>query len=107
VFVAGQVGKTPDGTFHDGFGAQFRQVLENTVAILRTAGAGPEHLTRMTWYVTDLDQYNSALKDVGAAYGEIIGRHFPTMTVVEVKRLVYDKALVEIESTAVVPAGNG
>lgn len=104
VFVAGQVGSTPDGAFAPDFAGQFRLVLENTVAVLAEAGAGPEHITRMTWYVTDLDKYMAAVKDVGAAYGEIIGKHYPTMTLVEVSRLVYQDALLEIETTAVVPS---
>lgn len=104
VFVAGQVGSTPEGDFAPDFGSQFRRVLENTVAVLAEAGAKPEHITRMTWYVTDLDKYLAALREVGAAYGEIIGKHYPTMTLVEVSRLVYEDALLEIETTAVVPS---
>ncbi|MCE2492876.1 MAG: RidA family protein [Alphaproteobacteria bacterium] len=104
VFVAGQVGSTPEGDFAPDFGSQFRRVLENTVAVLAEAGAKPEHITRMTWYVIDLDKYLAALREVGAAYGEIIGKHYPTMTLVEVSRLVYEDALLEIESTAVVPS---
>ena len=73
------------------------------MAVLAEAGAGPEHITRMTWFVTDMDKYMAALKDVGGAYGEIIGKHYPTMTMVEVSRLVYEDALLEIETTAVVP----
>lgn len=103
VFVAGQVGSTPDGKFAPDFAGQIRLVLENTVAVLAEAGAGPEHITRMTWFVTDMDKYMAALKDVGGAYGEIIGKHYPTMTMVEVSRLVYEDALLEIETTAVVP----
>ena len=103
VFVAGQVGSTPDGIFAADFSGQFRLTLENTVAVLAEAGAKPEHITRMTWYVTDLDKYMAAVKNVGIAYGEIIGKHFPTMTLVEVSRLVYEDALLEIETTAVVP----
>ena len=104
VFVAGQVGSTPEDDFAPDFGSQFRRVLENTVAVLAEAGAKPEHITRMTWYVIDLDKYLAALREVGAAYGEIIGKHYPTMTMVEVSRLVYEDALLEIESTAVVPS---
>ena len=103
VFIAGQVGSTPDGTFAADFAGQIRLVLENTVAVLAEAGAGPKHITRMTWFVTDMDKYMAAVKDVGAAYGEIIGKHYPTMTLVEVSRLVYEDALLEIETTAVVP----
>ena len=104
VFVAGQVGSTPEGDFAPDFGSQFRRVLENTLAVLAEAGAKPEHITRMTWYVTDLDKYLAALREVGAAYGEIIGKHYPAMTLVEVSRLVYEDALLEIETTAVVPS---
>jgi len=103
VSVAGQIGSTPDGTIAPDFAGQIRLVLENTVAILAEAGAGPEHITRMTWFVTDMDKYLAAVKDVGAAYGEIIGKNYPTMTLVEVSRLVYEDALLEIETTAVVP----
>ena len=104
VFVAGQVGSTPDGTFAPDFAGQIHLVLENTVAVLAEAGAGPEHITRMTWFVTDMDKYMAAVKDVGAAYGKIIGKNYPTMTLVEVSRLVYEDALLEIETTAVVPS---
>lgn len=103
IYIAGQVGCTPDGMFAPDFAGQFRLVLENTVAVLAEAGAGPEHLTRMTWYVTDLAKYRAVVKDVGAAYGEILGKHYPTMTLVEVSGLVYEDALVEIESMAVIP----
>ena len=103
VFVAGQVGSTFDGVFAPDFSGQIRLVLENTVAVLAEAGAGPEHITRMTWYVIDLDQYFTAIKDVGIAYSDIIGDHFPTMTMVEVSRLVYEESLLEIETTAVIP----
>tara|TARA_B100000676_G_C17781197_1_gene682006 strand:+ start:364 stop:810 length:447 start_codon:yes stop_codon:yes gene_type:complete len=102
VFVAGQVGSTPEGEFAPDFAGQIRLVLEKTVAVLAEAGAGPEHITRMNWYVTDFEKYVEAVKDVGAAYGDIIGKHYPAMTLVEVSRLVYEDALLEIETTAVV-----
>ena len=102
VFVAGQVGSTSDGKFAPDFAGQVRLVLENTVAVLAEAGAGPEHITRMTWFVTDMDKYVAAVKDTGVAYGQIIGKHYPTMTMVEVSRLVYEDALLEIETTAIV-----
>ncbi len=105
VFVAGQVGATPAGDFAPDFAGQFRRVLENTVAVLAEAGARPEHIARMTWYVTDLDAYRAAAGDVGATYREIVGKHYPAMTLVEVSRLVYEDALLEIEATAVVPPG--
>ena len=82
---------------------QFRQALENIVAILAADGAGPEHIVRMTCYVTDLDAYRSSLAGIGAAWRETIGRHFPAMAVVGVTGLVEPAALVEIEATAVVP----
>ena len=104
VFLAGQVGSTPDGKFAPDFAGQIRLALENTVAVLAEADAGPEHITRMTWYVTDFNKYVEAIKNVGAAYSEIIGKHYPAMTLVEVSRLVYEDSLLEIETTAVVPS---
>ena len=104
IFLAGQVGSTPDGKFAPDFAGQIRLALENTVAVLAEADAGPEHLTRMTWYVTDFNKYVEAIKNVGKAYSEIIGKHYPAMTLVEVSRLVYEDSLLEIETTAVVPS---
>jgi enamine deaminase RidA (YjgF/YER057c/UK114 family) len=104
VFLAGQVGSTPDGKFAPDFAGQIRLALKNTVAVLAEADAGPEHITRMTWYVTDFNKYVEAIKNVGAAYSEIIGKHYPAMTLVEVSRLVYEDSLLEIETTAVVPS---
>lgn len=83
---------------------QFAQVLRNTLAVLAEAGAGPEHIVRMTWYVVDLDEYRTSLPAIGAAYREIIGKHFPAMAVVGVTGLVEREARVEIETTAVIPA---
>ena len=103
VFVAGQIGWTPDGVFPDGFAAQFRQTIENTLAVLAEAGAGPEHIVRMTWFVVDKREYLAALRDIGAAWRELIGPHYPAMAVVEVKGLVEDAARLEIETTAVLP----
>jgi enamine deaminase RidA (YjgF/YER057c/UK114 family) len=104
VFVAGQVGWNPEGRFDaSDFAAQARQALANVVAVLAEAGARPEHIVRMTWYVTDKAEYLGALREVGAAYRELVGRHFPAMTAVEVSGLVEDGAKVEIEATAVVP----
>lgn len=104
LFIAGLIGTRPDGTFvSDDFVEQFAQILRNTRALLEEAGGGPEHLARMTWYVTDKKQYVANLSGVGAAYREIIGPHYPAMAVVEVSALVEDRALVEIESTAVLP----
>jgi enamine deaminase RidA (YjgF/YER057c/UK114 family) len=104
VFVAGQVGWDPaTGQFEtDDFAAQVRRALENVRAVLLTAGAGPEHVTRMTWYVTDKREYLARLREVGQAYRDVMGRHFPAMTLVEVKALLEDRARVEIEATAVV-----
>jgi enamine deaminase RidA (YjgF/YER057c/UK114 family) len=104
VFVAGQVGWDPaTGQFEtDDFAAQVRRALENVRAVLLTAGAGPEHMTRMTWYVTDKREYLARLREVGQAYRDVMGRHFPAMTLVEVKALLEDRAQVEIEATAVV-----
>ncbi|MDP1914318.1 RidA family protein [Brevundimonas sp.] len=105
VFVAGQIGWTPAGLFVEtGFAGQFRQALENTLAVLAEAGAGPEDIVRMTWYVVDKSEYLAALRDIGAAWRELIGLHYPAMAVVEVKGLIEDAARVEIETTAVVPA---
>ncbi|MES2834558.1 MAG: RidA family protein [Pseudomonadota bacterium] len=101
VFVAGQIGWTPDGVFPDGFAAQFRQTIENTLAVLAEAGAGPEHIVRMTWFVVDKREYLASLRDIGAAWRELIGPHYPAMAVVEVKGLIEDAARLEIETTAV------
>jgi enamine deaminase RidA (YjgF/YER057c/UK114 family) len=108
VFVAGQVGWNAAQLFEtDDFAGQVRQALLNTVAVLREAGAGPEHIARMTWFVIDKREYLAAARAVGTAYREVIGRHFPAMTLVQVAGLVEDRARVEIETTAVVPAGAG
>ena len=104
VFVAGQVGWDPQQRIEPGgFVAQASRALSNIVAILAEAGARPEHIVRMTWYVVDKDEYNGCLRDLGQKYREIIGRHFPAMTAVQVAGLVEEGARVEIEATAVVP----
>lgn len=104
VFVSGVVGWTPQGKFTSrDFAAQVRQALLNIVAILHEAQAKPEHIARMTWYVLDKNEYMAASKAMGAAYREIIGKHYPAMTVVEVSGLVEADARVEIEVTAVIP----
>jgi len=104
IFVAGQVGWDEQCRFQsDDFVAQARQALRNVVAVLAAAGAKPEHIARMTWYVTSKREYLAAGPALGAAYREIIGRHFPAMTAVEVSALIEDRAKVEIEATAVVP----
>src|SRR3546814_8437805 len=84
---------------------QFRQVLVNTLAILKEGGAGPENVVRMTWYITDRDAYVAALPEIGALYRELMGRNYPTMAVVQVAALVEPAARIEIETTAVVPEG--
>ncbi|QOL48937.1 RidA family protein [Massilia litorea] len=104
VFVSGMVGWDSQGVFHtDDFAGQVRQALANIVAVLAEGGAGPEHIVRMTWYVLDKKEYVAAWPEIGAAYRELIGRHFPTMSAVQVAGLVEDRARVEIEVTAVVP----
>ena len=104
VFVGGQIGWNGQQHFEtDDFIAQTRQALVNIVAVLREAQAGPEHMARMTWYIVDRDEYVARLKELGAVYREVIGRNFPTMSCVEVSRLVEPRAKVEIEVTAVVP----
>ena len=104
IFTAGIVGWDENEEFvaHD-FVGQFRQVLKNTLAILAQDGAGPEHVVRMTWYVADRDEYVSRLKEVGAAYRELMGEHYPCMAAVQVAALVDPRARIEIETTAVVP----
>ena len=104
VFVAGQVGWNAQGQFEtDDFAGQVRQALRNIVAVLAVAGAHPEHLVRMTWYVTDKREYLDALLQVGRAYREVIGSYYPAMTLVQVSGLVEDRAKVEIEATALLP----
>ena len=104
VYIAGQVGWTGQGEWQEtGFAGQFRQALANILAVLAEAGGRPEHLVRLTWYVLDRQEYLDALKEVGAAYRELIGRHYPTMAVLQVGGLVEAQARLEIEATAVVP----
>jgi len=104
VFVGGQIGWNGEQQFEsDDFIAQTRQALRNVHAVLSCAGAGPEHMVRMTWYITDRDEYNARLRELGGAYREVMGKCFPAMTCVEVSRLVETRAKVEIEVTAVVP----
>lgn len=104
VFVAGQVGWNADQVFEsDDFVAQTEQALRNIVAVLCEAGAGPEHIVRMTWYVTSKREYIDRQREIGQAYRQVIGRHFPAMSLVQVVALVEDRAKVEIETTAVVP----
>ena len=104
VFIAGMIGWDAQGVFHtDDFAGQVRQALQNIVDVLREAGGKPEHIMRMTWYVTDKREYLAAGREVGAAYREIIGSYNAAMTAVEVKALIEDRAKVEIEVTAVLP----
>jgi enamine deaminase RidA (YjgF/YER057c/UK114 family) len=104
VYIAGQVGFNPQGAFDEKtFASQFRQTLKNTLAVLAEAGGRPEHIVRMTWYIVDKREYLGAIKEVGAAWRELIGRHYPTMAVVQVGALVEDEARLEIETTAVIP----
>jgi len=104
VYIAGQVGWTGQGEWRETtFGGQFRQALANVLAVLAEAGGRPEHLVRLTWYVLDREEYLASLKEVGVAYRELIGRHFPTMAVLQVGGLVEAQARLEIEATAVVP----
>ena len=103
VFTAGQIGWGPDGGFPSAdLAGQVRQALANVLAVLAEAGAGPEHVVRLTWYVTDRDEYAGSLKEIGAAYRDVMGRRFPAMAVVIVAGLVEAQAKVEIEATAVV-----
>jgi enamine deaminase RidA (YjgF/YER057c/UK114 family) len=102
--VSGMIGWDGQGVFHtDDFAGQVRQALQNVVEVLAEADARPEHIVRMTWYVMDKQEYLAAAKEVGQAYRDIIGRHFPAMTAVQVAGLIEDRARVEIEVTAVVP----
>jgi enamine deaminase RidA (YjgF/YER057c/UK114 family) len=104
VMVAGQIGWNAAQQFEsDDFIAQLRQALTNTVEVLAAAGAKPEHVARMTWYVTDKKRYLTHIAEVGAAWRDIMGRTFPAMTLLEVSGLVEDRALIEIESTAIIP----
>ena len=102
IFTGGQIGWNAQQQFKsDDFIAQTAQALRNVLAILKEAGAGPEHMTRMTWYITDCDEYNARLRELGAAYRDVMGKNFPTMSCVGVARLVEKRAKVEIEVTAV------
>ena len=104
VFLGGQIGWNEEQQFEsDDFIDQFRQTLRNIIVLLAEAGGGPEHLVRLTWYITDRDAYLNSQKEMGAVYREVIGRHFPPMAVVQVVKLVEERALIEIEATAVLP----
>ena len=105
IFVAGQIGAVQGSAIQsDDFVVQFREALRNIVIVLAEGGAEPAHLTRMTWFITDKQAYLSSLKPMGAAYKEVIGRHYPAMSVVVVPALLEDRAQIEIEATAVLPS---
>jgi enamine deaminase RidA (YjgF/YER057c/UK114 family) len=105
VFVAGQIGWTADATLvSSDFVAQAEQALKNIVAVLAEAGAGPEQITRLNWFITDKRSYVTRQKDIGEAYRRVMGRHFPAMTLLVVADLLEEGAKVEIEATAVIPA---
>jgi enamine deaminase RidA (YjgF/YER057c/UK114 family) len=104
VFVGGQIGWNAQQQFEsDDFVAQTRQALINVAAVLRAAGAAPEHMVRMTWYIVDREEYLADQKALGTVYREVLGRNFPAMTCVEVSALIEARARVEIEVTAVMP----
>src|SRR3954467_8213789 len=104
VFIAGQIGWAGEGQWvARDFAGQFRQALSNIISVLKEANGKPEHIVRLTWYVLDKQEYLNSLKGVGEAYRELMGKHYPTMAVVQVSGLVEDEARLEIEATAVVP----
>ena len=104
VFIAGQIGWTGESKWEaKDFAGQFRQTLKNTLAVLAEAGGKPGHIVRMTWYIVVKGEYLCAIREVGAAYRELIGKHYPAMAVVQVGALMEDEAKLEIETTAVIP----
>jgi enamine deaminase RidA (YjgF/YER057c/UK114 family) len=104
VYLAGQIGwNESQQLVSSRFAVQVRQALQNIVTLLAQAGGRPEHLVRLTWFVTTLDEYRAEVKDIGTAYRDVIGRHYPPMSVVQVVSLMEQGAKVEIEATAVVP----
>jgi enamine deaminase RidA (YjgF/YER057c/UK114 family) len=107
VFIAGQVGWNPrtEEIESDDFVMQFRNAITNVVTVLQSAGARPEHVTRFVWYITSWEEYMLSRREVGTAYREVMGKHFPAMTVVVVSGLIEPRAKVEIEATAVIPEG--
>ncbi len=105
LFIAGQIGWNERGEFvSDDLVDQVAQALRNVLAVLRAAGGSAENLVRITWYITDKHEYNSALKQIGVVYREIIGNHYPAMTLIQVAALLEDRAKIEIEATAVLPS---
>jgi enamine deaminase RidA (YjgF/YER057c/UK114 family) len=108
VYVAGQIGWDAQCEFHsDALADQVGQALRNILAVLAEAGAGPEHLVRLTWYITSRDEYHAQIREIGAAYREALGKNFPVMAVVQVVALIEARAKVEIEATAVIPDDAG
>jgi len=104
IFVAGQIGWDTQGRFGSSdLAGQVRQSLQNILAVLAAANARPEHIVRLTWYVTSRDEYHAELKQIGEAYRAVMGKHFPVMSVVQVVALMEIQAKVEIEATAVIP----
>ena len=103
IYLGGQIGWDEKGVFPDGLVAQVRQTLENIVCLLKAAGATPQAVVRLVWFVTDMEAYAGNLKEIGKVYRELFGSFYPTMTLVQVVRLVEPKAVVEIEATAVIP----
>ena len=104
IFVGGQIGWNGQQQFEcDDLPGQVRQTLENIVAVLKAGGAEPSHITQLTWYLTDKDEYLANLKEIGRAYRDVIGRHFPAMAAVQVVALVEERAKVEIQAIAVIP----
>ena len=107
VYLAGQIGWDAQGRFpSQTLAGQVRTALENILAILATINAGPEHIVRLTWFVTSRDEYHQELQQIGAAYRQVMGKHFPCMSVVQVVALMEAQAKVEIEATAVIPEGD-
>lgn len=104
IYVGGQIGWNAQCQFEtDDLVLQIKQALQNCVDVVRTAGGGPEHIVRMTWYLEDKKEYVARLKEIGAAYRDVIGRNFPAMSAIQIADLVEDEAKVEIEVTAVIP----
>ncbi len=104
IFVSGQIGWNEHGEFaSDDLAEQVAQALRNVLSVLAQAGAGPEHIARMTWYLTDARAYRASLSAIGAAYRSVMGKHYAAMSVVEVRALIEERALVEIEVTALLP----
>lgn len=104
IFVGGQIGWNGQQQFDcDDLPGQVRQTLENIVAVLKAGGAEPAHITQLTWYLTDKDEYLANLKEIGRAYRDVIGRHFPAMAAVQVVALVEERAKIEIQAIAVIP----